>query len=75
MLHPITPFAIKDVIWYQGESKANNVAQAAAVRDQFKSLITSWRGEFGHARGVLPFLWVQLPNFGGADSQPPSSAG
>ncbi len=47
MLHPLLPFAIKGVIWYQGESNANNVAQAAAYRDQFSSLITSWRREWG----------------------------
>jgi len=35
MLHPLLPFAIKGVIWYQGESNANNVAQATAYRDQF----------------------------------------
>ena len=64
MLHPLLPFAIKGVIWYQGESNANNVAQAAAYRDQFSSLITSWRREWGSGRGTFPFLWVQLPNFG-----------
>ena len=47
MLHPLLPFAIKGVIWYQGESNANNVAQAAAYRGQFSSLITSWRREWG----------------------------
>jgi sialate O-acetylesterase len=47
MLHPLLPFAIKGVIWYQGESNSNTVAQAAAYRDQFSSLITSWRREWG----------------------------
>ena len=50
MLHPLLPFAIKGVIWYQGESNANNVAQAAAYRDQFSSLITSWRREWGSSQ-------------------------
>ena len=47
MMHPLLPFAIKGVIWYQGESNANNDAQAAAYRGQFSSLITSWRREWG----------------------------
>jgi sialate O-acetylesterase len=75
MLHPLLPFAIKGVIWYQGESNANNVAQAAAYRGQFASLITSWRKEFGNGRDAFPFLWVQLPNYGPADATPPAQAG
>ena len=100
MLHPLLPFAIKGVIWYQGESNANTVAQAAAYRDQFSSLIKSWRREWGQndviprreaktgviqrseatkdrspSKAVLPFLWVQLPNFGAADANPPVQSG
>ncbi len=76
MIHPILPFAIKGVIWYQGESNANNAAQAAAYREQFATLITSWRRVWGGGggRSTFPFLWVQLPNFGAADSTPPSLA-
>lgn len=73
MIHPILPFAIKGVIWYQGESNANDVAQAAAYRGQFQSLIESWRREFT-VRDTFPFLWVELPNFGKPDSVPPSLA-
>jgi sialate O-acetylesterase len=73
MIHPILPFAIKGVIWYQGESNANNAPQAAAYRGQFASLIRSWRREFAE-RDTFPFLWVQLPNFGKPDSEPPTVA-
>jgi sialate O-acetylesterase len=73
MIHPILPLAIKGVIWYQGESNANNVEQAKAYRGQFASLIQSWRSEFVQ-HDTFPFLWVQLPNFGKADSTPPSLA-
>jgi sialate O-acetylesterase len=75
MVHPLLPFAIKGVIWYQGESNANNVAQAAAYRGLFASLMTSWRHELGSGRETFPFLWVQLPNFGAVDSTPPAQAG
>ncbi len=74
MVHPILPFAIKGVLWYQGESNANDMAQARAYRAQFASLITSWRREFGSGRDVFPFLWVQLPNYNPADSVPPLEA-
>ena len=70
MVHPLQRFPIKGVLWYQGESNANNVEQAAAYRDQFAKLITSWRREWAGARD-FPFLWVQLPNFNPADSVPP----
>jgi sialate O-acetylesterase len=78
MLNPLLPFPIKGVIWYQGESNANNVSQAAAYRSQFETLIRSWReawtGDGAGTRAALPILWVQLPNFGSADSVPPLEA-
>jgi len=75
MLHPLLPFPIKGVIWYQGESNANTVEQAAAYRQSFQSLITSWRREWSGAGGDFPFLWVQLPNYGPVDSVPPAASG
>jgi sialate O-acetylesterase len=74
MLHPILPSTIMGVIWYQGESNANNLQQAAAYRDQFRTLITSWRREWDSGRDTFPFLWVQLPNFGTPDTVPPTAA-
>ena len=80
MLHPLLRFPIKGVIWYQGESNANNDAQAIAYRPLFAGLIDGWRREWARASGVdamreLPFLWVQLPNFGAVDTVPPATAG
>ncbi len=74
MVHPLLGVPVRGVLWYQGESNANSVAQATAYRAQFDTLIRSWRGAWtgGHD---LPFLWVQLPNFGRVDSVPPDSAG
>ena len=79
MLHPLLRYPIKGVIWYQGESNANNDAQAAAYRSLFTNLIRGWRREWlgnqveGGTRD-FPFLWVQLPNFGTPDSVPPARA-
>ena len=73
MVYPLLPYPIKGVIWYQGESNANGVEEAAAYRAQFATLITSWRREWrGGAGGDFPFLWVQLPNYGSADAAPPA---
>jgi sialate O-acetylesterase len=65
MIHPLLPYAIRGVIWYQGES---NVGRASAYAAQFPALITSWRSHFGE--GDIPFLWVQLANFSPAAPGP-----
>ena len=70
MVHPLLPFPVRGVIWYQGESNANDWAQAVAYRALFAELIRSWRREWSGARGTLPFLWVQLPGFGAPDTVP-----
>jgi sialate O-acetylesterase len=74
MIAPLLPFAIKGVIWYQGESNANDVAQATAYRAQFDRLIRSWRHDWRASDERFPFLWVQLPNFGRTDTVPPAPA-
>ena len=74
MLHPILPSTIMGVLWYQGESNANNMQQATDYRDQFKTLITSWRHEWNSGHDTFPFLWVQLPNFGTPDAEPSANA-
>jgi sialate O-acetylesterase len=78
MLHPLLRFPIKGVIWYQGESNANNDAQATAYRALFAGLIRDWRRgwhESSPTPADFPFLWVQLPNFGRPDTVPPASSG
>gem|GEM_PF-3440027 len=72
MVHPIVRFPVKGFIWYQGESNANNVAQA--YRAQFTTLITSWRRAWAPSRDTLPFVWVQLPNYGMPSVTPPATS-
>ncbi|MBC3766187.1 sialate O-acetylesterase [Neptunicella marina] len=55
MIYPVLPYAIKGVIWYQGE---NNVAQHQDYHAVFSALIKNWR-ERANDPG-LPFLFVQL---------------
>jgi sialate O-acetylesterase len=74
MIAPLLPFPITGVIWYQGESNANDQRQASAYREQFATLIDSWRREWTSARPPFPFLWVQLPNFGAVDTVTPVPA-
>jgi sialate O-acetylesterase len=70
MIHPLLPLAIRGVIWYQGESNAVP-GDAYHYRDQFVALIKQWRRDF--RQPALPFLWVQLANFGQGLDTPTSS--
>jgi sialate O-acetylesterase len=70
MIHPLQPYALRGVIWYQGEANANDVDQARRYRAQFASLIQDWRADW--SQPALPFLWVQLASFdSGADRRAP----
>jgi sialate O-acetylesterase len=56
MIHPITQFRIKGVVWYQGE---NNAGRAYSYRTFFPAMINDWRAKWGYE---FPFYWVQLAN-------------
>jgi sialate O-acetylesterase len=58
MIAPLTNYAIRGVIWYQGES---NAGRHAEYRELFGTMITSWRARW--EIGDFPFLFVQLANF------------
>ena len=60
MIAPLTPYAIRGVIWYQGESNASE-AHAYRYRRLFGAMIQDWRNRWG--QGDFPFLFVQLPNY------------
>ncbi len=55
---PLIPFAIRGVVWYQGEE---NTVHASRYRHQLPLLVDDWRKRWGE--GDFPFVWVQLPNF------------
>src|SRR5262249_23450225 len=55
MITPLIPYAVKGVIWYQGES---NAGRAAQYRTLFSALIKNWREAW--KEGDFPFLFVQL---------------
>lgn len=58
MIAPLVPFAIRGVVWYQGESNADRAASYAAL---LTTMIKSWRRDFH--RADLPFVIVQLPSY------------
>jgi sialate O-acetylesterase len=65
MIAPLMPYAIKGVIWYQGESNCENSKQ---YRVLFPIMISDWREKWG--QGNFPFLFVQLPNINKPALQP-----
>ena len=65
MIAPLVPYAIKGVVWYQGEY---NTHRAFEYRRLFPALIADWRKQW--ANPALPFIYQQLPNFQTPVSQP-----
>ncbi len=59
MIMPLTSYAIRGVIWYQGESNSDRPVQ---YRKLFPAMIGDWRKAWGE--GDFPFLFVQLANWG-----------
>lgn len=68
MIACLPPFAIRGVIWYQGESNADRAYQ---YRRLFPLLIRSWRSEFD--QGDFPFYFVQLANWQPRNTEPVDS--
>ncbi|MBB4079592.1 sialate O-acetylesterase [Lewinella aquimaris] len=58
MLAPVTKYAIKGVLWYQGESNAGRPESYAALQ---AAQIADFRRQWD--RPNLPFFFVQLPGF------------
>jgi sialate O-acetylesterase len=59
MIAPLAPYGLRGVLWYQGES---NTGDPQAYRGLLKGWMEDWRGLF--QAPALPFLIVQLPDYG-----------
>jgi len=57
MIHPLIPYAIRGVIWYQGESNCIQ-KDRMLYYDKFYTMVESWR-QLWH-QGNFPFYFVQL---------------
>jgi len=55
MIHPLVPYSLKGVIWYQGEANVDNPEQYATL---FPLMIKNWREDWGE--GNFPFYFVQI---------------
>ncbi|MEZ0216973.1 MAG: sialate O-acetylesterase [Rariglobus sp.] len=68
MLQPLVPYALRGVIWYQGEG---NAGEAARYTRLMQDLILDWRRQWGQSD--LAFHLVQLPGFQAAKEHQPAS--
>ena len=67
MIGPLTPFPIRGVIWYQGESNTS-ADRAPIYRLLFQAMIRDWRRAWDE--GDFPFLFVQNANFKASSAWP-----
>ncbi len=62
MIHPLVPFGMRGVIWYQGEA---NLGDGMRYAERMKALVGGWRTLWNE--GDFPFYFVQIApfNYGG----------
>lgn len=58
MIHPLIPFNIKGVLWYQGES---NRLEPEKYTELFPAMVKDWRTRWNI--GDFPFFYVQIAPF------------
>ena len=68
MIHPVRPYGIRGIIWYQGERNSKNVPQALNYRHQLSKLIRYYRSSWhdlsgGNVAQDFPFYFTQLPSW------------
>lgn len=75
MIVPIRPYAIRGMVWYQGERNAKNVPQAQHYSTQLKQMIShyrsTWHGaSWGSVNDGFPFYFTQLPSWNPPQTKP-----
>lgn len=56
MVYPLTPMAVRGMLWYQGE---DNHSEGMQYAEKLKALAYAWRRDFRN--GKMPIFVVQLP--------------
>lgn len=67
LIVPLIGYAIRGVVWYQGESNEND---GRGYLPKLRSLIQGWRDVWG--QGDFPFYFVQLPGIGVSPTNHPA---
>jgi sialate O-acetylesterase len=69
MIAPLRDYSVRGVAWYQGESNTS-VPEGRKYQAQLAALMADWRRQF---EAPLPFLIVQLANYGPMAPKPVES--
>ncbi len=67
-ISPISRFAVRGTIWYQGESNCGVGEDPRDYQHKMRALIAGWRESFGQPG--MPFYFVQLPGSGAGPRWP-----
>lgn len=67
-LAPVSRFAVRGAIWYQGESNCGDREDPRDYQHKMRALINGWRQAFGIEK--LPIYFVQLPGSGAGAGWP-----
>lgn len=75
MIHPIRPYGIRGMIWYQGERNAKNVPQALHYRQQLPRMFEYYRASWhelsgGNTDRQFPCYFTQLPSWNPPQTEP-----
>jgi len=73
MIHPLKPFSMRGVLWYQGENNAGNASDGVQYLEKKRAMITDWRNWFGDPE--LPFYFVQLATWQKPSNDPANAEG
>jgi sialate O-acetylesterase len=68
MIYPLIPYAIRGVVWYQGESDTD---EPDKYHKMFSCMVEDWRKRWNDPH--LPFVYVQLPAYGIRSDKPTES--
>jgi sialate O-acetylesterase len=68
MIAPLEPYTLRGVLWYQGESNTEDAGHYAKLMTAW---MADWRKRFEAPE--LPFLVVQLANYGDVPTEPTES--
>ncbi|HEX4149382.1 MAG TPA: sulfatase-like hydrolase/transferase, partial [Pirellulales bacterium] len=63
LIEPLAPFAVRGVVWYQGEANGSLLATAEPYASLLRDLIEGWRDRWSQPH--MPWYVVQLPCYGG----------
>lgn len=70
MIHPLRDYAIKGMVWYQGESDCG-MKQSQEYESHLTELVEDWRKQW--KKPDMPFVVVQLANFQARSDKPMES--